>query len=256
MKKIYSIIVVLMLALCMPALAFGAPGDGSGGGGGNGSGGGGGDGSGDGTGGGSEEPLVVESASIEDGAQINPDDSITLVFSKNVCEASVRDANMELASVMDAEDASVPTTVVLADDQVEPDKKNDMVITFDQPLQEGEYTLTAQAGITSKSGDTLAEDYVLHFNVAPQESPESESTDSSSASASEEPESSSAASEPSSAEPESSSSASEPSSSVDADSSSSDASQQGTSGIVTPLVICIVVIAVIVGIVLWVKKKK
>lgn len=234
MKKIYSIAMAFMLALCMPTLAFAAGGNGSGGGGGNGSGGG--------TGGGSAEPLVVESASIEDGAQINAGDSITLVFSKNVCEASVRDANMTFVAVKDAQEADVPATVVLADDQVEPDKKNDMVITFDQPLQAGDYTLIAQAGITSKSGDSLAEDYVLHFSVVAQEQSASASSASASASSASAAASSSA----------SSSSASAATSSANG----SSASQQSGPDLVVPIAIGVVAIAVIAGVVAFVKKKK
>ena len=239
MKKVFSIIAAFMLALCMPALAFAEGGNGSGGGGG------GGNGSGGGNGGGSTEPLVVESASITDGAQINASNSITLVFSKNVCEASVRDANMALASVKDAQGASVPITVQLADDQVEPDKKNDMVIVFNQPLQEGAYTLTAQAGITSKSDDSLAEDYVLHFTVAPRESSASASAASASAS--------SASASSSSA---SSSSASSSSTSAAPASNSSNASQQGGPGLVVPIVIGIVAVVVIIAVVVLAKKRK
>ncbi len=227
MKKLCSIVVAFMLALCMPVLAFGAQGDGTGGGGGNGSGGG--------TGGGSAAPLVVESASIEDGAQVKADDSITLVFSKNVCEAGVRDANMALASVKDAQGVDVPVTVVLADDQVEPDKKNDMVIKFNEPLKEGAYTLTAKAGITSKSGDTLAEDYLLHFTVASQEQSASASAASASASSSSSSVSSSAAAPAS---------------------SGSNAGKQGGPDFVVPVVIGIVAVVVIAIVVVLVKKNK
>lgn len=152
MKKIIPIMAALVLALAMPAAAFAEGGNGGGGG----------------TGGGAAKPLVVESASIENGEAIEADGTITLVFSKNVCAASVRDANSELVSVVDAQGAEVPVVVTLADDQVEPEKKRDMVIGFEQPLGEGSYVLTAQAGITAKSGDALAEDYVLEFGVAVQ----------------------------------------------------------------------------------------
>lgn len=85
MKKFMPVILAFVLALAMPALAFA-----EGGGGGNGGGGGGGTGSGGGAGGGASEPLVVVSTSIPGGAEVGAGDTITLVFSKNVCEASVR----------------------------------------------------------------------------------------------------------------------------------------------------------------------
>ena len=152
MKKLLFLIAACALALSLPASAFAEGGTGSGGG----------------QGGGKGEPLEVSSASIEDGGEVAADGSITLVFSKNVCEASVRDANKALASVKDASGADVEVVVELADDQVEPSKKNDMVISFAQPLAEGTYTLTVKAGVEAKSGDTLAEDYVLTFTVAAQ----------------------------------------------------------------------------------------
>lgn len=200
------------------------------------------------------------SASIEDGAQIKADESITLVFSKNVCEASVRETNMSLVSVKDAQDAKVPITVVLADDQVEPNKKNDMTITFDQPLKEGAYTLTAQAGITAKSGDVLAEDYVLHFSVAAQGSSSASASSSSasaaSASASASSASASAASASSASEASASSSESSSASESSSSSSASSSNQRELPGVVIPIAIGIVVVVVIAGIVAWVKKKK
>ena len=161
MKKIVPILAALALALALPAVAFAEGGNGSGGG----------------NGGGASAPLVVESASIEGGELIEADGTITLAFSKNVCAASVRDANMELVSVVDAQGADVPVVVTLADDQVEPDKKREMVIGFEQPLGEGTYVLTAKAGITAKSGDALAEDYVLEFGVAAQGEPAAAAAD-------------------------------------------------------------------------------
>jgi len=240
MKKALSILAAFLLVLCMPALAFAEGGNGSGGG----NGGGGGNGSGGGNGGGAGNPLVVESASIDDGAEIAVGDSITLVFSKNVCEASVRDANMALAKVTDAQGADVAATVVLADDQVEPDKKNDMVITFEEPLAAGDYTLTAQAGITSKSGDVLAEDYVLHFSVAADQA--------ASASASAPDASASAAS----ASASSASASASASSSAASSGSGSAAGGQGGGDMTMPIVIGVVVVAVIAGAVVFAKKKK
>ena len=219
MKKIIAILAALALAFAIPAAAFAEGGNGDGGG----------------TGGGAAKPLVVESASIENGAQIEADGTITLVFSKNVCDADVRDANMGLVSVVDAEGAEVPVVVTLADVQVEPDKKRDMVIGFEQPLGEGSYVLTAQAGITAKSGDALAEDYVLEFGVAAQEEP---------AAASAEADTSAQASPP----------ASETSAPVAAP--ADDAADQQGGFDAMPIIIGAVVVVIIVIAVVLLKKKK
>ena len=237
MKRIFPIVMAFMLAFAMPTLAFAA--GGNGGGGGNGSGGG--------NGGGSGEPLTVVSASIENGAQIEADGTITLVFSKNVCEAGVRDTNMTLVAVKDAQGNDVAAVVTLADDQIEPNKKNDMVIGFAEPLAGGTYTLTAQAGITSKSGDVLAEDYVLEFTVAAAEPAASASASAASASAS-----ASAASASASAASASASSASASSAAA-----SGTASGQQNGGDATPFIIGgVVIVAAVIGGIAYSKRKK
>ena len=120
----------------------------------------------DGTGGGKTEALTVESTSVEDGAVLAPEDAITLVFTKNVVNSSVKETNLPLFTVTDDSGAAVEITVTMADDQIEPDKKNDVVIAPADTWADGAYTLTAQAGITSKSGDVMEQDYTLTFSVA------------------------------------------------------------------------------------------
>ena len=159
MKKRFgwmALSVLMMLSITAQA----AGGSGGGNGGGNGGG------SGDGTGGGKTETLAVESASVEDGAVLAPEDAITLVFSKNVVNSSVKETNLPLFTVTDDSGAAVEITVTMADDQIEPDKKNDVVIAPADTWADGAYTLTAQAGITSKSGDVMEQDYTLTFSVA------------------------------------------------------------------------------------------
>lgn len=147
MKKL-MVLITAMTVLLIPASAFASGG-----------------GNGNGTGGGKEEALRVESASIEDGAVLASDEAITLVFSKNVVNSKVAESNMALFHVLDSNQNEVTIEVIMADDQVEPDKKNDVVIQFPQGLANGTYTLTAQKGITSKSGDVMDKDYTLTFQA-------------------------------------------------------------------------------------------
>lgn len=171
MKRTLTALIMAAALLLTPAHVF-ASGGGNGGGGGNGTGGG--------NGGGKSEGLFVESASIEDGATLTSDEAITLVFSKNVVNSEVAENNQALFQVLDSNQAEVAIEVTMADDQVEPDKKNDVVIQFPQGLADGAYTLTAQKGITSKSGAVMEEDFVLTFQVggdqtaqpAPEQKPE------------------------------------------------------------------------------------
>ena len=159
MKKRFAWMALsVLMMLSITAQAAGGNGGGNGGGHGGGS--------GDGTGGGKTEALAVESASVEDGVVLDPEDAITLVFTKNVVNSSVKETNLPLFTVTDDSGAAVEITVTMADDQIEPDKKNDVVIAPADTWADGAYTLTAQAGITSKSGDVMEQDYTLTFSVA------------------------------------------------------------------------------------------
>lgn len=148
-KRLAWMVLAVFMMLSMTAQAAGGNGGGSG----------------DGTGGGQDEALFVESASVESGAVLGAQDSITLVFSKNVVNSSVQETNLPLFTVTDGSGAAVEITVTMADDQIEPDKKNDVVIAPADSWADGSYTLTALAGITSKSGDVMEKDYTLSFTV-------------------------------------------------------------------------------------------
>lgn len=235
MKKILVVLFACALAAALPGVALAESG------GGNGGGGGGGNGSGGGNGGGSAEPLTVVSASIEENAALGAGESITLTFSKNVCDASVRETNQGLVSVANAAGSSVPATIVLADDQVEPDKRNDIVVEFAQPLEAGSYTLTAKAGITSKSGDALAQDYVLNFTANAADSSQSAA---------------SAGSASSAAASASASSASSTSGTASSSASGSAPAQQGGPNVLLIVFAIVVAVAVVAGVVVFARKRK
>lgn len=210
MKKFLSVLLLFIFSLTPVSVL--AAGNGGGGGQGNGS------------GGGNNQPLSVESASVEDGGNISPEDGITLVFSKNVVNASVADTNKTLFTVMDNAGNSIPVEVVLADDQVEPDKKNDVVIRFPEGLEDGTYILTAQAGITAKSGDVLSEDYTLNFTVGAEDATSATTTEPTSDNASAAPETS--------------------------------ANTETSSNTSTIIVIVVVIVVVVAGAVLLMRRKK
>lgn len=159
MKRLLALLTAAVLTAALPMTAY-AGGGGGGGGGKNKA--------------ANAEPLTVESASIENDALISAEDTITLVFSKNVCDASVREANTGFVLLTNGEDQEVAVEVILTDDQIEPDKKNDMTIAPVEPLEPGEYTLTVKAGVAAKSGSVTKEDYTLTFVV---EAPPEETTE-------------------------------------------------------------------------------
>lgn len=198
-------------------------------------------GNGDGTGGGKDEALKVESASIEDGAAVEAGSLITLVFSKNVVNASVCETNKPLFSVQDENGNTIEAEIVMADDQVEPDKKNDVVIQLPSEMAEGSYTVVAKSGITSKSGEVMKNDYTLTFTVGSKVSEETTESDTSSEEVTE------------SAQTESSSEAISSESEIASSSESQTNTENGSFPIVP---VAVVVVVVIVGIVVFTKKKQ
>ena len=164
--------VILLLTLSVP-LVFAANGSGGGGGTGGGTGGG----SGGGTGGGSEDPLALVSATPADGAvNVMQPLEIKLVFNKNVAHMSVRDANAQKFSLSDPTGVVVPLTVQIADDQIEPEKREEVIlIPKEQLASDTIYTIIISAGLESKSNTVLAQDMKLTFRTAAAPAPVSTS---------------------------------------------------------------------------------
>lgn len=153
-ERFVSLLLAALLLCCaMPALAEG----------------------GDGTGGGKGEALKVEKTSVAEGGTLAPTDAITLEFGKNVVNAKVREKNASLISLADAAGNPVEIDVVMADDQIEPDKKRIIEVVPKSPLPAGVYTLTVKSGVTAKNGTETAEDFVLTFTVAAPSDTETES---------------------------------------------------------------------------------
>ncbi|HHX73930.1 MAG TPA: Ig-like domain-containing protein [Firmicutes bacterium] len=125
-------------------------------------------GNGDGSGGGKDDPLRLESSSPQDGTgNVALDAEIKLVFNKNVVHMSVRDTNKGLVSLRDADNNVVAAEIIMADDQIEPEKRNDIIVKPQAKLQAGTtYTVVVAAGLTAKNGTVLAEDIRVAFTTA------------------------------------------------------------------------------------------
>lgn len=147
MKKILTLLVAIVMLFSMSAVAFAGNGDGSGG--------------------GNGEPLMLAGSTVSNGSTNVPTDVyITLTFSKNVVNFSVKSNNMGCFSMVDSKGNSVPLSVIMGDDQVDPDCKRIVGI---QPsgLAEGEtYTLIISGNMTSKSGVALGSDVYISFTTA------------------------------------------------------------------------------------------
>ena len=117
--------------------------------------------------------LITTESSVPDGSTNIPTDvTITLTFNKNVVNFTVKDNNMTCFSLSDSRGNNIPVTVLMGDDQVNPDIKR-IVNIKPSSLSEGEaYALTISGNLTAKSGAVLGNDVVLHFStVAPAATP-------------------------------------------------------------------------------------
>lgn len=125
-------------------------------------------GNGDGTGGGQGEPLRLDSSSPYNGQSGVPTDVlITMTFNKNVINMTVSENNRNCFSLCAADGSKVPVEVIMADDQIEPEKKR---IVSLRPLQElkpgAAYTVKVSSALQAKSGVTLGSDLAITFITA------------------------------------------------------------------------------------------
>lgn len=122
----------------------------------------------DGSGGKKNNPLVLNSSSPSDGAKDVPvQTEISLNFSKNVVHMTVRDENKKCFSLLDANGKSVPVDIIMADDQVEPEKRRDVCLKPLQDLEPGAvYTVKVAPSFQSKSEVTLGEELKISFTTA------------------------------------------------------------------------------------------
>ena len=147
MKRIFAALIALVLALSTGVCALAEGGDGSGGGSGN--------------------PLTLDWSTVPDGSTDVPTDvTITLTFTKNVVNFTVRDNNMGCFTLVDSGGSRVPVAVIMGDDQVDPDVKRIISISPDT-LSPGEtYTLIISGGLQAKNGTYLGSDIALTFTTA------------------------------------------------------------------------------------------
>ncbi len=142
---VFILVILCSLALVVPALA----------------------GQGDGSGGGKDQPLALTSSSPADGQNdVALSTEIKLTFSKNVVYMTVRDSNSKCLRLYSQDGKEVPIEVIMADDQVEFDKRRDIVIKPRQELQAGtKYTVKVAPQLESKSGVNLGQEITISFTT-------------------------------------------------------------------------------------------
>nr|WP_320025717.1 Ig-like domain-containing protein [uncultured Acetobacterium sp.] len=133
----------------------------------------------EGSGGGADQPLTIVAATIADGQKGVPQNQeITFEFSKNVVNLTVQENNQKCFAVTDQSGQPVRFTVVMADDQIEREKRNFIGITINDGLQAGEtYTIAISKNLMAKNGQSLDQDYTYGFSVAGAVKAETTTTD-------------------------------------------------------------------------------
>jgi len=124
-------------------------------------------GDGDGSGGGHDQPLLLLSSQPAGGArEIAPPDNIQLHFNKNVIYLGIREKNQRCFALFEGNNP-VAISVVMADDQLEFEKRRDITVQPQAPLQAGKtYTLRISGDLEAKSGATLGKDVTIQFTTA------------------------------------------------------------------------------------------
>lgn len=147
----WPLCIALLFCLLLPGFAAAADGDGGG----------------DGSGGGKQQPLVIESVVPADGsAGVALTPEIKITFNKNVCYMTVRESNRNCFSMWTG-NTRIPIEVIMADDQVEREKRNDAIVKPLQKLQAGTlYRIEIAPNMESKSGVTLGQKATVTFTTA------------------------------------------------------------------------------------------
>lgn len=144
---VLALVVLFCLFLTLPVLAEG--------------------GSGDGSGGGHNTPLGLASSNPANGASnVAVNTQIKLTFNKNVINMSVKDNNVKCFALYN-NGQQVPISVIMADDQIQPEYKREITIAPQQSLQPGNsYTLKISPELQAKSGAVLGQEVKVSFTTA------------------------------------------------------------------------------------------
>ncbi len=148
------LVVVSCMLLVMPVLA--APGDGSG------------SGQGNGTGSGLSQSFGLASSTPTDGTKDFPKNGeIKLSFNKNVVNQAVKDNNCTCIALYSADGTKVPAAIIMADDQVNPEERQNVTIKPSQELANGTaYVVKISPQLKAKNGESLGREITVNFATA------------------------------------------------------------------------------------------
>lgn len=108
----------------------------------------------------------IESTPVNSAKDVELDGQIKLLFNKNVVNFTVKDNNEKCFSIKDAGNKEVPIDVIFADDQVEPDKKREIILCPKKPFDENTtYVIHISPTLKAKNGDSLDRDVAISFTT-------------------------------------------------------------------------------------------
>lgn len=113
------------------------------------------------------KPLYLESSNPAYGDRDIPVDLIIdLKFSKNVVNMKVKENNLQCFRLISVTGTVVPVEVIMADDQLYREKRNDIKIKPLTLLDKNTfYTLIIDSSLKAKNGNTLAETIYIPFGT-------------------------------------------------------------------------------------------
>jgi len=116
---------------------------------------------------------LVESTPADGSKAVEPDVQIRLLFNKNVVNMAVKDNNSKCFRVLDESNLHIPIDVIFADDQIEPDKKREILLKTREPLKENmTYKVEILPELQAKNGNILGKTvYITFSTLAPEISP-------------------------------------------------------------------------------------
>ncbi len=119
-------------------------------------------------GGNSKAPLKLEESFPSDNEKSVSTDlkEIKLVFSKNVVNMKVKEENMNCFEMYDNQNNKIVFDIIMADDQIDREKRNDVILVPKEPLREDTiYTIIVNENLKSKSGVSLGEEVRISFST-------------------------------------------------------------------------------------------
>lgn len=116
---------------------------------------------------GGNNPLTIESSTPADGdLDVSKDAEIVIVFSKNIVNMAVKENNANCFTMNDNEGNDIEIDIVMADDQIDREKRHDVQIIPVGGLEEGkQYTINISKDMSAKNGNTLGEDKIITFST-------------------------------------------------------------------------------------------